>query len=347
MHLPPWVEPSPLDAHGTGDGDGASDDGADADSSDGDSNGDANRDDDVPPADGSVDSSSESDDDAARLPDARRLGGNAHAARASHRPCPICKEDRDDAFHAFFECPNVHLVRARLQLNGCVRPMLEAVVKLLPRSHGPAARGRRADVERLPDLDLTSVEGKAVAYRLLCGVAYPARVVEAAAAPAAHLLGEVFDAVKLEPSKLRGTARTIVGNAATHTLLVADARRAALLDIGAVQGRPARLNLDANLYPRGARVSLATHDPRAYPRWRYAHHGVCGGCGTGGGGLAPCAFCDLTIHRTGMEAPPAACNAAVRLPAGAEWVCRECAAGLRGLSDALGHAPPIPILGGP
>ena len=225
--------------------------------------------------------------------------------------------------------------------------MLEAIVKLLPRSHGPAARGRREDVERLPDLDFTSAEGMAVAYRLLCGVAYPARVGDAAAAPAAHLLGEVFDAVKLEPSKLRGVARTIVGNAATHTLLVADARRAALLDIGAVQGRPARLNLDADLYPRGARVSLATHDPRAYPRWRYAHHGVCSGCWANDGDLAPCAFCDQVIHKTGMGAPPAACNAAVRLPADAEWVCRACAAGVLDLSGALGHAPPVPVLGGP
>ena len=195
----------------------------------------------------------------------------------------------------------------------------------------------------LSGLDMSSAEGRAVLYRLLCGFPFPARVVNRNTAPAAHALAVVFDSLTNPTASHRRMARTVVRWAVGHTRRTAAARLSALRDVGAVKWVRMPRAEGSGTYTRvGAIVTHVTHPPRAFARWRGHHHDACHMCqGAAGaaGALIPCARCDVVRH-----APFGCKHALPTAPGpGEEWMCGDCSLDAQPLAAMLGLPSPTPV----
>jgi hypothetical protein len=262
--------------------------------------------------------------------------------RYHDRPCPVCLEGNDDPVHAFFECPaaQLQIVRARLELELPV--VWGAILEAANRpdaAHGGMAAAAAAGVH-LSGLDMSSAEGRAVLYRLLCGFPFPARVVNRNTAPAAHALAVVFDSLTNPTASLRRMARTVVRWAVGHTRRTAAARLSALRDVGAVKWvRTPRAEGSGTYTRAGAMVTHVTHPPRAFARWRGHHHDACHMCQGAAGALIPCARCDVVRH-----APFGCKHALPTAPGpGEEWMCGDCSLDAQPLAAMLGLPSPTPV----
>ena len=258
------------------------------------------------------------------------------------RPCPLCKHGSDHAYHYFFECSAAELQLARRHLQGGLTTALRSLLNAVYR-HGTRLPGTPAQRLALPLTNCTTPEGRAIAYRLLCGLPYPARVVDAVAAPAAHLVGELFDALGVETSRLRGMASTIVAWAAKHTGLVADARRTVITNTWPLNGRRHNSIKVSGRYPDGGTAPMATLPSDVAIRWRHPDRNAeCTHCdvNTTLNVDVPCLRCPRTRHRLGHPR----CSAPLSIPQGAEWACPSCADEIDGVMTPLGNAQMQPAV---
>ena len=285
-------------------------------------------------------------------PDDEPAPGSAAAQRRAHRParaaadrpCAVCRRDSDDPYHCFFICRAAHLAVARLSMQAELPDVMRELVNAVPIAAASALRDvHGAGLDGLPGADWDAPEGRAIAFRILCALQFPAKAVGLEeAAPCARALGAIFDSMTSAPGSWRRAARVVLGFAAAHTERVAAARQAALLDIGEVEGpTPPDAPGFMGLFRFGATISAASHPVETYLRWRKPRNSVCDECGTGGGTLISCAQCDTVRHGAGDAS---ACTSRV-LPAldADEWVCRSCALVLTPLTVALGDAAPHAI----
>ena len=252
--------------------------------------------------------------------------------------CPICESGHDDPYHAFFECPSARLRVARRRLFSSIKTPIRALVaagNLLARG---ALRPHRQRIAALENAAWDSVDGRATAFRLLCGLQFSARAAPEPVAPLSNMIGTIFDALSTDTRLLVNTARAVVTWAADCTRRTAAARRAAMCDCGAgVTHRPAPPPPRGDSYPHGALISAASHDPRTYTRWKLAHHDECNTCGSRAGTLVGCAHCDLAIHAPGSACSPVR----ARMPPGTEWLCRACSIAILPFTAALGDGAPV------
>ena len=253
------------------------------------------------------------------------------------RVCPVCLADSDDPFHFFFICPAAQLRIARLRLFEGLPRVLRALIEAARGAAKPPRTHLRALKAALRS-DWDTAEGRAIAFRLLCGFPFPARAAPAHEAPLAHALGMAFDAITGPPATRRAAARAVVAWAAACTMRTAAARRAAMLDVDAVGGRqPADSPESRGWYVNGATITAATHDPNTYIRWRLAHYATCHVCTQAmGGAHTECARCDVAVHDACVAPAPL-------LPGGAEWVCHMCAVTIAQLAEELGDDAPLEV----
>jgi hypothetical protein len=266
--------------------------------------------------------------------------GSERHLSASDRPCPLCEASSDDAWHAFFECTAAHLRAARLHLWAMAPDVVKAIIGLrkLTKDLPPARVTALKALDRASGGDFDTPDWRATLFRLLCGLPWPARVVDAQAAPVSRLLGELFDAVAVQPQRLRKVAKVVVHFAASHTRRTAAARRLALQDCGLIPARLPAAAVDVGAFPAGALVTVALHPPTTYIRFKLARQVTCWDCGGAGAPLIPCAQCDLVVHPFGI------CGALPRaLPPGAEWLCQGCVVPMARFATLLGDAIPIPV----
>ena len=256
------------------------------------------------------------------------------------RPCPLCKRGSDHAYHYFFECSAAELQVARQHLQGGFTAAILSILRAVD-VHGTRRPVTEAGRAALRGLDCNSPEGRAVAHRLLCGLPFPARVADPVSAPTARLVGELFDALGVDSSKVRGMASSVVNWAAKHTRRVADARRAAVTDTWPLNDRKHTAPKETGRYPDGGVATTTSIPHDVIIRWRHpARNAECTNCGEGTSIATdvPCLRCPRSRHRQGHPR----CDALLVVPHGSEWACPSCAEEIDALTGQLGLPPMQP-----
>ena len=169
--------------------------------------------------------------------------GHFAAREARDEPCRLCGAVLEDPYHILLECPHPPLVAAR-----CTDAELAEgtilVADELARAHArsdPAGAGtstaralRNAITASAAHLSMSSLPGRALAWRLLTALPFPRSKAGEGVGPAASL-GELFDATTLQRRYLRRYANRWIDWARTRVLRGAEAWAVAT---GAVALRP-------------------------------------------------------------------------------------------------------------
>ena len=272
-----------------------------------------------------------------------RRHGSAPRNQHGHwdKACPVCETGHDDAYHAFFECPSARLRVARRRLFASLKTPVRAIVAAGKRLAPGALHAHRHRIAGLEHGNWDSADGRASAFRLLCGFPFRADAAPEEDTPLSHALGAIFDALSTDTRHLVGLARTVVVWAAGCTRRAAAARRAAMYDcgVGVTLRPPPPPRAHDTTYPHGSSITARSHDPHTYTRWKLAHHSQCNSCGGQAGTLHGCAHCDLAIHAPGSVCSPGLS----RLPIGASWLCSACSVAILPLTRALNDAPPVAV----
>ena len=303
--------------------------------------------------DGRADEDVEDDyDDADDGDDEAGLEEVDHGNTLCDRECRLCgvQGSHEDFYHLAFECEDVRMRIARVQLDETAKAMLRAVVdaarSLLGTVGGPLA-GLDQALTDLIAIDVDSRQGRAVVYRLLCGFPFGARAVDAATDPLAHVLGRVFDAFTMPTHELRPMASRVVAASARHVKHVAEHWRnacAAQRDATARVSPEARARA-AERFPYGS-TTYEWKLPRAAARRFPVANTACDHCEDEGAVVA-CALCNIAVCSTeGHDA----CGHAVRPPAVSEehdcdeeWLCTQCSLVADEWATALAWPPPEPL----